>query len=92
MPIRRELRPLYPPNWPELSRQVRFERAGGVCQKCGRPHGARIRCLPDGRWFDAARRRPGATAAAARSLARSRGDGRRSRHTRVDAGGRAPRS
>ena len=52
MPIRRDLRPLYPPNWPELSRQVRFERAGGVCQNCGRPHGARLRCLPDGRWFD----------------------------------------
>ena len=54
MPIRRELRPLYPPNWRELSRQVRFVRAGGVCQGCGRPHGARLRCLPDGRWFDAA--------------------------------------
>ena len=55
MPIRRELRPLYPPNWPELSRQVRFERASGVCQVCGRPHGERVRCLPDGRWFDPAR-------------------------------------
>ena len=29
MPIRRELRPLYPAHWPELSRPVRFERAGG---------------------------------------------------------------
>jgi hypothetical protein len=52
MPIRRELRPLYPPNWPELSQLVRFERAGGVCQVCRRPHGERVRCLPDGRWFD----------------------------------------
>jgi len=56
MPIRRELRPLYPPHWRALSRQVRFERAGGKCQHCGRPHGALIRCLPDGRWFDPAAR------------------------------------
>ncbi len=54
MPIRAELRPLYPPHWRELSRRVRFERAGGRCQGCGRPHLARLRCLPDGRWFDEA--------------------------------------
>jgi hypothetical protein len=54
MPIRPELRPLYPPHWRELSRRVRFERAGGKCQGCGRPHLAQLRCLPDGRWFDAA--------------------------------------
>ena len=30
MPIRAELRPLYPPDWPELSRRIRFERAGGT--------------------------------------------------------------
>ena len=52
MPIRRELRPLYPPHWRELSSHVRFERAGGRCQRCGRPHLAFVRCLPDGRWFD----------------------------------------
>ena len=34
MPIRPGLKALYPPNWPELSRQVRFERAGSVCQRC----------------------------------------------------------
>src|SRR5271167_2790634 len=38
MPIRPELRPLYPPHWRELSSHVRFERAGGRCQRCGRPH------------------------------------------------------
>jgi hypothetical protein len=52
MPIRSELRTLYPPNWAALSRRIRFERAGGRCQGCGRPHLARVRCLPDGRWFD----------------------------------------
>lgn len=52
MPIRRELRSLYPPNWNELSRRVRFDRGKGRCQACGRPHATLIRCLPDGRWFD----------------------------------------
>jgi hypothetical protein len=52
MPIRPELRPLYPPHWRELSSHVRFERAGGRCQRCGRPHLTLLRCLPDGRWFD----------------------------------------
>jgi hypothetical protein len=52
MPIRTELRPLYPPHWRELSSHVRFERAGGKCQRCGRPHLVLLRCLPDGRWFD----------------------------------------
>jgi len=42
MPIRPELRPLYPPHWRELSSHVRFERAGGRCQRCGRPHLARL--------------------------------------------------
>jgi hypothetical protein len=32
MPIRRELRALYPPHWKELSHRVRFERAGGFCE------------------------------------------------------------
>jgi len=52
MPIRAEFRSLYPPNWRELSERVRFERAGGRCQGCARPHLATVRCLPDGRWFD----------------------------------------
>ena len=56
MPINRELRWFYPIDWPEISRRVRFERAGGVCEGCGRPHGQTVRCLPDGRWFDPARR------------------------------------
>ena len=52
MPIRLAYRPLYPPHWSVLSQRIRFERAGGHCQGCGRPHLAEIRCLPDGRWFD----------------------------------------
>lgn len=52
MPIRPDMQSLYPPNWPEISQRVRFERAGGKCQGCKRPHGEDIRCLPDGRWFD----------------------------------------
>ena len=52
MPIRPELRPLYPPHWRELSSHVRFECAEGRCQRCGRPHLVVLRCLPDGRWFD----------------------------------------
>ena len=39
MPIRAEMRWFYPIDWPQLSRHVRFERASGVCQGCGRPHG-----------------------------------------------------
>jgi hypothetical protein len=55
LPINRELRWFYPIDWPEISRRVRFERAGGTCERCGRPHGETVRCLPDGRWFDVAR-------------------------------------
>ena len=54
MPIRRELRGFYPIDWDELSRVIRFERAGGRCEMCGRPHGKTISHLGDGRWFDPA--------------------------------------
>lgn len=30
----------YPPDWPEISRRIRFERAGGTCEQCGVAHGA----------------------------------------------------
>lgn len=53
MPIRPQDRFFYPIDWPQLSRVVRFERAQGRCEACGRPHGARVFCLPDGRWWDA---------------------------------------
>ena len=56
MPIRPEHRWLYPIDWRELSAIVRFTRAGGRCEHCGRPHGQVIEHLGDGRWWDAARR------------------------------------
>ena len=56
MPITRETRWLYPIDWPELSRWVRFGRAGGCCERCGRSHGQRVVHLGDGTWWDAARK------------------------------------
>ncbi|WP_407529646.1 hypothetical protein [Methylobacterium oryzisoli] len=53
MPIRREHRGFYPIDWPQLSAVIRFRRAGGRCEGCGRPHLQRIVCLSDGRWWDA---------------------------------------
>ena len=55
MPIRRELRWLYPIDWPQLSALVRFGRAGGRCERCGRPHGRTVHHLGDGRWWDGER-------------------------------------
>lgn len=52
MPIRSEVRWLYPLDWPQLSAVIRFERAKGRCETCGRPHGQIIRHLGDGRWWD----------------------------------------
>jgi hypothetical protein len=53
MPIRKELRWLYPIDWPQVSAWVRFERAKGRCERCRRPHGQVVHHLGDGRWFDA---------------------------------------
>ena len=49
MPIRPEYRFLYPIDWPQLSAMIRFARAGGRCERCGRPHGQLIWHLGDGR-------------------------------------------
>lgn len=54
MPIRPENRWLYPIDWPQLSNVIRFERAGGRCEGCGRPHGQLVCHLGDGRWWDEA--------------------------------------
>ena len=53
MPIRREHRFFYPIDWPQLSAVIRFRRAGGRCEACGRPHGQTVWHLGDGRWWDA---------------------------------------
>ncbi|WP_255448411.1 hypothetical protein [Telmatospirillum sp. J64-1] len=51
MPIRRAHRFLYPIDWPQLSKVIRFHRAKGRCEQCGRPHGQEILSLVgDGRW------------------------------------------
>ena len=39
MPIRPENKPLYPPNWREISIGIRYSRAGGRCEQCGIPNG-----------------------------------------------------
>lgn len=52
MPIRPQRRWLYPIDWRELSQWVRFVRAKGCCQACGRPHGQLVNHLGDGRWWD----------------------------------------
>jgi hypothetical protein len=52
MPIRPQYKWFYPIDWPQLSAVIRFERAKGRCERCGRPHGREIRHLGDGRWWD----------------------------------------
>lgn len=39
MPINPELKHLYPKNWREISRRIRFERADGKCERCAVAHG-----------------------------------------------------
>jgi hypothetical protein len=52
MPIRRQHRWLYPIDWSQISAFIRFERAKGRCEHCGRPHGRLVFHLGDGRWWD----------------------------------------
>ncbi len=52
MPINPVYRYLYPPNWRELAHQVKFERAGGRCEWCGRAHGERVLVIKAGGWLD----------------------------------------
>ena len=72
MPIRPSQRWYYPIDWTELSAFVRFERAGGRCERCGRPHGQIVAHLSrtpiagrrgvwwDAHWTDGRRSRAGA--------------------------------
>ena len=52
MPIRRHHRFFYPIDWVQLSNMIRFRRAKGRCEACGRPHGETVAHLGDGRWWD----------------------------------------
>ncbi len=52
MPIRPQHKWLYPIDWPQLSATIRFQRAKGRCEACGRPHGREVQHLGDGRWWD----------------------------------------
>ena len=52
MPIRAQYRWLYPIDWAQISVAIRFGRAKGRCEQCGRPHGRRVIHLGDGRWWD----------------------------------------
>jgi hypothetical protein len=51
-PIRREHRWFHPIDWPQLSAVIRFRRARGRCEQCGRPHSCLVYHLGDGRWWD----------------------------------------
>lgn len=55
MPIAPEHRWHYPIDWRELSLIIRFTRAQGRCEHCGRPHGQDVTHLGDGTWWDAER-------------------------------------
>lgn len=42
MPIRPENKSRYPKNWKEISKRIRFERAGNKCEQCNAPNGELI--------------------------------------------------
>ncbi len=43
---------LYPKNWTEISHSIRFGRAKGQCERCGRHHGITVLVCEDGEWID----------------------------------------
>ena len=52
MPIHPDFRHLYPPDWRALANHIKFERAGGRCEWCGRPHGQIVLVITAGGWLD----------------------------------------
>ena len=52
MPIAPEHRWFYPIDWRELSEVIRFTRARGRCEHCGRPHGQDVTHLGNGTWWE----------------------------------------
>ena len=82
MPIRRQHRWLYPIDWSQISASIRFGRAKGRCEHCGRPHGRLVFHLGEPFGFDG-ERRVGRTGHSERLLAwrrGSKGQGRRPNH------------
>lgn len=51
MPIRPENKALYPPDWPEISRRIREDRAKNKCELCKAPNGEAIARSVDGRTY-----------------------------------------
>jgi len=58
MPVSKALRPLYGPDWREVSQRIRFDRAQGRCEGCGRAHGAILLVLPTGARIDLSPHQP----------------------------------
>ena len=54
MPINPDLRHHYPPNWRELAAHIKFERTGGHCEWCDRPHGEGVGVIKACGWLDPA--------------------------------------
>lgn len=52
MPIRPSQRWFYPIDWRQLSQVIRFDRAGGRCERCRRPHMRWVVVGHDGLWWD----------------------------------------
>lgn len=42
----------YPHNWRNISARIRFDRAAGRCEWCGKPHGAEVLVGAQGSWAD----------------------------------------
>lgn len=51
MPIRREMKALYPKNWKQIRSDILL-RAHNRCEKCGRPNGALVVVSPKGDWTE----------------------------------------
>ncbi|MHB9005133.1 MAG: hypothetical protein ACYC6C_13960 [Coriobacteriia bacterium] len=51
MPIRPEMKDLYPPDWRQIRARI-LDRAGNCCEWCRRPNGQVHAVAPDGAWCD----------------------------------------
>lgn len=51
MPIRTEMKALYPKNWKQIRSEILL-RAHNRCEKCGRPNGTLVVVSPKGDWTE----------------------------------------